>query len=263
MSDTQQHSQRTAGRKPEKKNTVGSLDCGREKKNKKKTNTLSSLLLEVLKQWKSATGGVNLWQFLHGDSVKFPSPQSRRKNSLWQSAETWLPYLSPAENSATLVSPSPKSWGIISASAAHIRLTCWGSAASAPSLAALCPSIFPVPFPPSCCASSLDRSLLRPPVLSFLLFLSASPHTLASHPSRRPCSLKAFFFSLPPPSFPSSARSYYFAFIRPLPPSLPLSGSLYPAPALLFFLITDSLFLSIPLPDLPPPNPSYPIPSLS
>lgn len=159
--------------------------------------------------------------------------------------------------------PSPKSWGIISSSAAHIRLTCWGSAASAPSLAALCPSIFPVPFPPSCCASSLDRSLLRPPVLSFLLFLSASPHTLASHPSRHPCSLKTFFFSLPPPSFPSSARSYYFAFIRPLPPSLPLSGSLYPAPALLFFLITDSLFLSIPLPDLPPPNPSYPIPSLS
>lgn len=179
----------------------------------------------------------------------FPSPPSGRRNSLGQSAETCFPYLPPTAKSDTRVSPSLKSWGIISNSAAHIRSSCWDFTASA-----LTPPP-PVHFPltiihpsPHLSLFSLQTCLpvfsnLSPCLLIPSLLLPVSLTT--SPPS--PLILLLLIGLSPNPSF----SSFWLHLFLRLPtsntpsllfvPSHPLSGSFHPASALLF-LITDFLF---------------------
>lgn len=125
--------------------------------------------------------------------------------------------------------PEPPNWGIISASVAHIRWTCWVDLMWA---APLCPSIHPSPFPSSCWASSFNHFLLPclpSPVhtkLSLMFaVLSASPNTFASlTPCRAPC-------HCPLSSNPSFSHYWHPPFLPlPTPNTLTSLGCAYLSP---------------------------------
>lgn len=98
--------------------------------------------------------GLHFWRFCI-ETVWFPSVLSGRKNRLWQSAQTWFPYLPPSVKSDIGVSNSPKSWGIISNFAARISLPCWDLLPSSHCWKAIIhPSI-----PLSCCVSPFSHFL--------------------------------------------------------------------------------------------------------